>query len=98
MAGDIFDYDQEKSQWQPLGNVGLHHSRSEASISGGIIGGFGDTMKKTNVHKSSSSNATQKPILIMTSDFDVKVDVKKSYLHHWLLSNVNHEFIVENTN
>jgi len=32
LSGDIFTYDKEKFEWNPIGNVGLHYSRAEASI------------------------------------------------------------------
>jgi hypothetical protein len=54
-------------------------------------------MKKTRVHKSSSNNGL-KPVLIMTSDSDVKCDVRKNQVSHWVFKDVNQEFIAENVN
>ena len=36
LTGDIFGYNKDKMQWHPIGNVGLHDSRAEASIQGGV--------------------------------------------------------------
>jgi len=32
LSGDVFSYNKDKIEWYPLGNVGLHYSRAEASI------------------------------------------------------------------
>jgi len=32
LSGDLYAYDAEKQSWQPMGNLGLHYSRAEASI------------------------------------------------------------------
>jgi len=97
LSGDIYEYSKEKMQWVPSGNVGLHHSRAQASISGGVIGGMADQMKQAKTHKS-NPNSSMKPLLIMTSDLDIKCDLRKNFLHHWILKGVYHEFIVENIN
>ena len=34
----------------------------------------------------------------MTSSSDVKCDVRKNFLSHWIVKDVYHEFIVENIN
>jgi hypothetical protein len=47
------------------------------------VGGASDLMKKTKVHKNSSTSGL-KPVLIMTSDSDVKVDVRKNFVSHWI--------------
>ena len=54
-------------------------------------------VKKKQVHKS-NSNSALKPLLIMTSDSDVKVDVRKNFVNHWIFSDCDLEFIVENVN
>jgi hypothetical protein len=90
LSGDIFTYDKEKIEWQPIGNVGLHYSRAEASIQGGI-----ESMKKTRVHISNSSG-TLKPVMIMTSDSDIRCELKKNLMSHWVLKGIFFEFIVEN--
>ena len=82
-------------EWQPFGNVGLHDSRAEASIQGGVQGAAGDLVKKVKVHQDNSMNS-HKPILIMTSDSDIKCDVRKNFCNHWFLKGIYHEFICEN--
>ena len=54
-------------------------------------------MKKSKTHKS-NPNASMKPVLIMTSDSDVKCDVRKNFTNHWIFKEVFYEFIVENIN
>ena len=54
-------------------------------------------MKKTKVHQS-NSNSGLKPVLIMSSDNDVKCDVRKNQVSHWIFKDVYHQFIVENVN
>ena len=95
LTGDIFGYNKEVMEWQPVGNVGLHHSRTESSMQGGTQGAAGDLVKKIKVHKDSSMNS-QKPIMIMTQDSDIKCDVRKNFCNHWLLDGVYHEFVCEN--
>mgnify|MGYP006999479845 CR=1 FL=1 len=69
--------------------MGLHHSRAEASLQGGVVGGAADMMKKTKVHQS-NSNSGLKPVLIMSSDNDVKCDVRKNQVSHWIFKDVYH--------
>ena len=95
LSGDYYGYDLDKEEWHPVGNVGLHHSRAEASLCGGIVGGAADTMKKKKVHRSKSG---LEPILIMTSDSDIKIDVRKNFVSHWIFKDVYAEFIAENIN
>ena len=92
LSGDLFTYDKEKLEWQPVGNVGMHYFRAEASIQGGI-----ESMKKTRVHQSNSS-AALRPVMIMTSDSDIKCELKKNLMSHWILKGIFFEFIVENVN
>jgi hypothetical protein len=80
-----------------LGNVGLHHSRAEASLQGGVVGGAADSVKKAKVYKSGSSSGL-KTLLITSSDNDVKVDVRKNFMNHWIFKDVKYQFIVENVN
>jgi hypothetical protein len=37
-------------------------------------------------------------VLIMTSDSDVKCELRKNFMSHWLVKGLYHEFIVENIN
>lgn len=78
-----------------MGNVGMHHSRAEASLQGGVVGGAADMMKKKKVHRSTSG---LEPILITTSDSDIKVNVRKNFVSHYIFKNVYGEFIAENVN
>ena len=39
-----------------------------------------------------------KALLIMTSDFDIKCEVRKNFVSHWVLKGLPHEFICENRN
>lgn len=93
-SGDIFSYNKGEFQWKPIGNVGLHFSRALTEISGG---NSGQQVKKVRTH---SSNATSslKPVMIMTSDSDIRCEVKKNYLSHWVMKDIFYEFIVENIN
>ena len=52
-------------------------------------------MKKKKVHRSKSG---LEPILIMTSDSDIKIDMRKNFVSHWIFKNVYAEFIAENIN
>jgi hypothetical protein len=97
LSGDFYGYNHDTEEWEPKGNVGLHASRAEASLQGGVVGGAADLMKKKKVHKAAATSGL-KPILIMTSDSDVKVDVRKNFVNHWIFKDVYHEFIVENVN
>jgi len=54
-------------------------------------------MKKTRVHISNSSG-TLKPVMIMTSDSDIRCELKKNLMSHWVLKGIFFEFIVENLN
>jgi hypothetical protein len=60
-----------------------------------VVGGAADMMKKKKVHRSTSG---LEPILIMTSDMDIKIDVRKNFVSHWIFKNVYAEFIAENIN
>lgn len=97
LSGDLFSYNHDKQEWYPLGNAGLHDSRAEASIQGGTIGGVGDSMKKTKTHAADSSGSL-KPVMIMTSASDIKCELRKNFMSHWVLKGIFHEFIVENVN
>ena len=96
LSGDIFTYDKEKQEWQPYGNVGLHYSRDEASIQGGLIGGAGDLMKGKK--QETSVFSSHKPVMIMTSDSDIKCELRKNFVNHWCVKKMYHEFIAENIN
>ena len=88
LSGDFYSYDHDKLEWFPEGNVGLHNHRIEASIEGGQQT---NSMFKTNTEKFSDQAG-----LIMTSHSDVKCDVRKNFLSHWIFDKVHHEFVVEN--
>lgn len=97
LSGDLLTYDNEKLEWQPIGNCGLHYSRAEASLQGAIEGGPSDGVKKKPVYHVDSTGGL-KPVMIMTSASDVKVELKKNFMSHWCLKGVFHEFIAENIN
>lgn len=94
LSGDVYTFDAEKLEWQPFGNTGLHYSRAEASIQGGLQD---ETVKKTKIHVS-NSNATLKQPLIVTSPYDAKCELRKNLMSHWVLKDMYHEFLVENVN
>ena len=93
-SGDIFNYEKEEMEWKPIGNVGLHYSRALTEISGSVAA---NTVKKTKTHISNATSSL-KPVMIMTSDSDIRCEVKKNYLGHWLMKDIFYEFIVENIN
>jgi hypothetical protein len=97
LSGDILSYDKETQEWYSMGNIGLHDSRAEASLQGLTVGGAADTLKKKKTHQSNSSGSL-KPVLIMTSDSDIKCELRKNFMSHWLFKGIYHEFIVENVN
>ena len=61
---------------------------------GGKVGG--DLIKKVVAYESKASN--YKPILFYSKLTDVKCNVKKQYISHWLIEGLPQEFIVENRN
>ena len=97
LSGDILSYDKDKQEWFSIGNIGLHYSRAEASLQGLTVGGAADTLKKKQTHQSNSSGSL-KPVMIMTSDSDIKCELRKNFMSHWLFKGIYHEFIAENVN
>lgn len=97
LSGDVFTYDKSKQEWKPIGNTGLHYSRAEATIQGCTVGGAGDSVKKAPVYQVDST-AGLKPAMIMSSNYDVKIDLNKNFVQHWCVAGVAHEFMGENIN
>jgi hypothetical protein len=83
LTGDYYSYDHEKNEWKPSGNMGLHYSRAMASL-GGKVGG--DLIKK--VAKYESKHTDYKPVLFFSKLTDVKCNVKKMYLSHWMMEGI----------
>lgn len=75
----------------------MHYSRAEASLQGAIEGGPSDGVKKKPIYQVDSTGGL-KPVMIMTSASDVKVELKKNFMSHWCIKGVFHEFIAENVN
>jgi hypothetical protein len=46
LTGDYYSFDPEKSEWEPIGNVGMHRVNAEASIQGVKEKSASDLMKK----------------------------------------------------
>ena len=44
------------------------------------------------------STAGLKPAMIMSSAYDVKIDLNKNFVQHWCVAGVDHEFMGENVN
>lgn len=61
---------------------------------GGAIGG--DMIKKVVTYQSKTSD--YKPMLFYSKLTDVKCNVKKQYISHWLMEGIPQEFIIENKN
>ena len=97
LSGDVFTYAKESQEWKPIGNTGLHHSRAEASIQGGTIGGAGDSVKKAPVYQVDSTGGLKMPVTT-TSMQDIKVELHKNLMNHWCVKGVMYEFVAENIN
>ncbi|CDW75232.1 UNKNOWN [Stylonychia lemnae] len=93
LTGDYYQYEREKNEWKPVGNVGLHYSRAMASH-GGLTGG--DLIKKVSTY--TEKNNFNKPQLFFSKLTDVKCSIKKQYISHPLLQQLPQEFVVDNHN
>jgi hypothetical protein len=71
----------------------MHYSRAMASL-GGKLGG--DNVKKVSTYQQKESKL--KPMLFLSKATDVKCEMKKHYMSHWISEGMPGEFIVENTN
>ena len=42
--------------------------------------------------------SSHRPVMIMTSDSDIKCELRKNFVNHWCVKKMYHEFIAENIN
>lgn len=62
-----------------------------------MVGGVGDCVKKAPTYSVDSTGGL-KPVMIMTSSSDVKIELRKNFMSHWSVKGVYHEFMGENIN
>lgn len=82
--------DKDKAQWQPSGNVGLHHYQSA------VFAKKSQLITKTKIYKSSA--VSNKNSLYISTLFERKCIVLKQYLQHWSVVDLPKEFLVLNKN
>jgi hypothetical protein len=94
LSGDYFCYDQSKNEWKPQGNFGLHYSRVEASQQGAMLKGSTDLVKNTQTYKPKQD--LNKPVLIISGQFEKEVSIKNRRMQHWLFKGIDKlNFVVD---
>jgi len=89
-TGDYYTYKKELDLWVPVGNVGLHYLKSSESL-----GSEGAFMRKVKTYRPKPSKYSTQEV-IKSKITERKCKIKKEYLHHWLVQNIEPEFVAIN--
>lgn len=89
-TGDYYMYKKEMDLWVPIGNTGLHSLKSAEE--GGTEGAL---MRKVKTYVPKPSKYTTQEC-IMSKITERKCKIKKEHLHHWVVSDIESEFVAIN--
>ena len=78
------------AQWQPSGNVGLHHSQSASFANKSKL------ITKTKTYRANVISAETG--LYISTLFERRCIILKQYLQHWSVEDMPREFLVYNKN
>ena len=89
-TGDYYSFKKDQGMWLPVGNVGIHYSKSAG------IERFNDKLiTRSKLHQSRLfSHASQNIVTSKVSER--KCVVKKDFLHHWIFDDIPDQFVASN--
>jgi len=87
VTGDLYAYKHEYEEWIPFTNVGLHYQRAANEYNS-----IGKYVVNAPVYRAKTQTAANEINLIESSETICRL--KKHEYHHWLLADINPEFVV----
>lgn len=91
VTGDFYTYSESSGQWLPIANAGLHSNKSAQSFNS-----IGKYIIKAPVYK--PQPRLDKYGLFLQRHYETFCSIKKIHIQHWLLQNVEIEFVVATKN
>lgn len=92
VSGDLYLYDKRNKMWVPFSNVGVHNDTVLTSYNyrGKYI------TPKTSYRPHSVSQKSKSDIeTYMNFNTEIKIQIEKRIIYHWLLKNISLEFIAD---
>lgn len=98
VSGDIYEFKHETREWLPYLNIGLHKSKSAEDYSYRgkyVINKNPYRPKSIETTSTNLGNFTKEECMAINTE--VKVILQKKSLYHWLIKDLNLDFVVEST-
>jgi hypothetical protein len=96
VTGDVYEYHTKSFCWTPIMNIGLHklNLTEKFEYRGKFVLSPHKNVSTTISGKNFSK--TERPIY-PSNNTEIKVEIYKTFLNHWIVKNLSHEFLVNCT-
>ena len=91
VTGDFYNYSSFTGQWMPIGNAGLHSNKAAQTFNS-----IGKYMIKAPVYK--PQPRLDKYGVFLQRNYETICSTKKIHIQHWVIKDVETEFVVSTKN